>query len=174
MYRRDMQLIVWMVVTCIVCVACGKDDKQPEPSAAPSASPSPSETSSKPPEKPPEMPPPSADPHTEAEQAAAAARQAAEEAVREAEAAKEAVDRLNAEVEEQNKKLEALIDEVTKAQTDADRETARVKLQALRNEQAELQARIAEARAKAARAERTKGVKIPQHCLDNPLAKGCS
>ncbi len=60
------------------------------------------------------------------------------------------------------------------AQRQADRDAANAKLSALRKQRAEMEARIAEAKAKSARAERLKGVKIDQKCLDNPLAKGCS
>ena len=37
-----------------------------------------------------------------------------------------------------------------------------------------MEARIAAAKAAAAHAERVKGVKISQKCLDNPLAAGCN
>lgn len=59
------------------------------------------------------------------------------------------------------------------AQNDADRAAAKAKLEALRKERAEMDARIAAAKAAASKAQRKQGAKISKECLDNPLAKGC-
>ena len=55
---------------------------------------------------------------------------------------------------------------------DADREAATAKLDVLRK-QAQMQERTATAKDSAAKAERKKGIKISQECMNNPLARGC-
>ncbi len=56
---------------------------------------------------------------------------------------------------------------------DADREAAKAKLQALQQEQAQMQERSAVAKDAAAKAERKTGVKISQECMTNPLSRAC-
>lgn len=107
----------------------------------------------------------------EAEKAAQIERDAAVKAAAEAQ---EKVERLAADLADLDKKLGSAVDNVVAAQNDADRAAAKGKLEALRREKAEMEARIAEAKAAAARAERKKGVKISKECQDNPLAKGCT
>jgi hypothetical protein len=65
------------------------------------------------------------------------------------------------------------VDAVANAQSDSDRSAAKAQLTALQREKADLDKRVAAARADAAKAARDKGVKIRKECLDNPLAKGC-
>jgi uncharacterized protein HemX len=110
----------------------------------------------------------------DAEKAKAKAEAIATQAAKDARDAQETVERLEKESAEMQKNLDSATDLLATAQTQADRDAANAKLSALRKQRAEMEARIAEAKAKAARAERLKGVKIDQKCLDNPLAKGCS
>ena len=63
---------------------------------------------------------------------------------------------------------------VAAATNQAERAAAQASLIALQRAQADIRARVVEAQAAAARAERAKGVHISKECLDNPLAKGCS
>ena len=85
----------------------------------------------------------------------------------------EAVEALEQQNADLQKRMDAAIDAVASAQTDADRQSASAALGSIRREKAELENKIGEAKAKAARLERLKGVKISKECLDNPLAKGC-
>jgi hypothetical protein len=62
---------------------------------------------------------------------------------------------------------------VQAAQDDADRRAAQERLEALQQDRADMEERVAAAKAAADRAERKKGVHVTQACLDNPLAKGC-
>lgn len=68
----------------------------------------------------------------------------------------------------------AILDALAAAQNDADRKAAQAKLEAGRRIVEELEQRLAEAKAAAAKAERMRGVKLSPACLENPLAKGCS
>lgn len=104
----------------------------------------------------------------------AVAEQRANEAYKEAMEAREKVDRFEKDLEEMGKKLDDAINTLTSAQNDADRTSAMTKLEALRKEKAEMEARIKEAKAKAAAAQRVKGSTISPECQQNPLAKGCS
>ncbi len=125
---------------------------------------------------------PKPDPKVEAEPAAPTkedvARKQAEmvaaEAVKEAKAAYEQVEKLQADAEALSQRVDAAVDAIASAQSQADRDSATAALKALQLEKAELEARLAEAKAKSARAERMKGVQISKECLDNPLAKGCN
>ena len=101
-----------------------------------------------------------------AERAAAEAQQTADEAreilaVLGAEAVK-----LDDELAAAERALQASTskDEIAAAQKSIDR---------LKVEKDDLDKRLAEAKARAARAERLKGVTISKECQDNPLAKGC-
>jgi phage-related minor tail protein len=107
----------------------------------------------------------------------AAAKQAAElaaQSVKEAQEAQDAVARLEQDATDLQKKVTDATDAIVGAQNQADRDAAKARLDQLQKEKAELDARVAEAKAAAARAERLKGVKISKECLDNPLAKGCN
>jgi hypothetical protein len=110
----------------------------------------------------------------EAEVAKVKAEQIAIQATKDAKEAQEAVDRLQKDAEAMSKKVDTAVDALASAQSQADRDSAKAKLDQLRREKYEMDQRIAEAKAKAARAERLKGVKISKECLDNPLAKGCN
>src|SRR5262249_30235262 len=102
------------------------------------------------------------------------AQKIAEQAVKDAKEAQEQAEKLQRDAEEMNKQTMAAVADVATKKEKADIEAAQARLAALQKAQAEMNARIAEAKAKADRAERLKGVKIKQECLDNPLAKGCS
>ena len=97
-----------------------------------------------------------------------------DEAVKSAQEAQEKVERLAADLADLDKKLGAAVDNVVAAQSEADRANAKAKLEQLRKEKAEMEGRIAQAKAAAARAERLKGAKISKECQENPLAKGCT
>jgi predicted nucleic acid-binding Zn-ribbon protein len=71
-------------------------------------------------------------------------------------------------------KISKAVDAVASAQTDAEGTRTTLELRQLRKEKVDLEAKLAAAKAAAARAERAKGVHISKECLDNPLAKGCS
>jgi hypothetical protein len=99
--------------------------------------------------------------------------QRAAQAAEDAKAAQDAVERLQHEADDLQQRLYAATDALSSAQNEADRTSASAKLSQLRRERFELEARIAEAKARAARAERLKGVKINRDCMENPLAAGC-
>jgi hypothetical protein len=90
-----------------------------------------------------------------------------------ADAAPSSVDKLAKDLAELDKRTSDAIENVMRAKNDADRTSAKAKLVALQRDKAELEARVAAARAEAAKAARAKGVTIEERCLDNPLAKGC-
>jgi DNA repair exonuclease SbcCD ATPase subunit len=109
--------------------------------------------------------------HAEAEaEKARAALEAAHKAAREAQTE---VERLEKSTSELIDELNRAISTVMAAQSDAERAAGKERLVALQKQQAELQALIAAAKATAAKAERQLGKKLPQECLDNPLAAGC-
>ena len=109
----------------------------------------------------------------EAEKAKARAEEIAKQAVKDAEEAQQKVERLAADLADLDKKVSAAVDSVVSAQNDADRAGATAKLKQLQKDKYEMEARIAEAKAIAARKERLKGAKISAECKANPLAKGC-
>ena len=109
----------------------------------------------------------------QAEEQAKLAQKRAEEALRAAEEAAEKVRRLETDMAEMDKKVGVAVDSVVAAQTDADRASAKSKLEALRKEKADMERRIAEAKAAAAAAKRKAGFKVSAECQANPLAKGC-
>lgn len=109
--------------------------------------------------------------HAEAE--AAKARAALEAAHQAATEAATEVERLEKSTREMIDQLNTAIGAVGAAQSDAERAAAKDRLAALQKQQAELEALIAAAKATAAKAERQLGKKLPQECLDNPLAVGC-
>ena len=102
------------------------------------------------------------------------AEAAAAQAVKDAEEAKQQLDRVMKDLDELDTKVGQAVTAVADAQNDADRANAKARLIALQKEQYEMKQRAAEARAKAEKAERLKGVKVSKECMDNPLAKGCS
>jgi uncharacterized protein (DUF3084 family) len=108
---------------------------------------------------------------------AEAARQRAEheavQAAKDAKAAQDAVERLQHDADDLQQRIDAATDALASAQNEADRSSASTKLGQLRRERFELEARIAEAKARAVRVERLKGVKINRDCMENPLAAGC-
>lgn len=122
-----------------------------------------------------EAPPPTESQRVrDAELARDKAEASAREAEKQAHEAAERVDKLSRDLEDLDKRLTGAVDSVIAAQTDADRSAARARLEQLRKEKAEMEARIAAAKAAAEKAQRQKGVKISKECQDNPLAKGCS
>nr|MBA2544655.1 hypothetical protein [Deltaproteobacteria bacterium] len=101
-------------------------------------------------------PPPPSDDHAELEKAqreAAQARKDADETM-------ERVDKLAHDLEELDNKVNVAVDAVTSAQTAADRSNAKTKLEQLRKEKAEMDRKIQEEKARAAKAQRTRGQQI--------------
>lgn len=96
-----------------------------------------------------------------------------DKAIKAAEEAQKKVDELTRDLADQDRKVQVAVDDVVKAQSDADRATAKANLDRLRQEKADYERRLAEARAAAERAKRLKGATINEECKNNPLAKGC-
>lgn len=108
-----------------------------------------------------------------AEHARAAAEAAAHAAMKEAEDAKQKVMSLQKDADDLSAKVDAQVKIIAEATDAATRDKAKAALDELRKQKAELDQRVADAKASAAKAERTKGVKVDPKCLDNPLAEGC-
>ena len=106
--------------------------------------------------------------------AAERAKAEAERAVADAKAAAENVGKLQGELDDLAKRVDQAIQDVNAAKSKADVDAVKSKLSQLQAERAELEGKVAAAKAAAARAERTRGVQISPECLKNPLAKGCS
>ncbi len=101
-------------------------------------------------------------------------RREADEAIKEAKAAADRLAQIEgdlADIKKNEDKANALL---AAAQDEAGRQAARDQLAKLARQRAEAEQRARDAKAAAFKAERKKGVKIKQECLDNPLAKGCS
>jgi len=109
---------------------------------------------------------------SDADAAKQKAEQVAAEAVKAAQDAQDKVEKLARDLEDLDKRVGSAVDNVVAAQNDADRLSAKAKLEELRREKADMETRIANAKAAAAKAERAKGVHLSKECLDNPLAKG--
>ena len=101
------------------------------------------------------------------------AKAAFEQSVKDAAEAADKLQKLSTEVDALNDKVSKAVDAVLNAQNDADRAAAKAVLTRLQKDKADLEQRVTDAKATAARAERMKGVHISKECLDNPLAKGC-
>ena len=97
-----------------------------------------------------------------AAEAEKAGERLAAEAAKAADEARAAVAKLEVELAELGKRLQ-----------DARRSDDPDQLAQVQKQIAEHEQRLAEAKAKAARAERMKGTTISKECQDNPLAKGC-
>jgi len=97
----------------------------------------------------------------------------AAEAMKAAHEAEAQLDKLQRDLADLDQRVDAAIQMVVAAQSDADRNAAKQQLERLRAEKAEMDARVQDARTHAAKAQRQRGVKIEQRCIDNPLAKGC-
>jgi len=144
---------IWLAAALALCVACeSKQDKPAEQPAEPS---------------------PLARASAAAEQAKAQAEAVAKQAIAEAQAAKDRLGKLDGELGDLDARMKAALDAVAKATTEAKRSAAKSVVEGLNKEHADLLARIAEAKAALAKAERTKGVHVSKECIDNPLAKGC-
>jgi hypothetical protein len=98
----------------------------------------------------------------------AQAKAAAAQAAVAADEARQRVDALERELDVLNKRFEAVRDGTQPS--DADHHAQTDRLIQLRLERDELERRIAEAKAAAARVH---GVTVSKDCIDNPLAKGC-
>jgi colicin import membrane protein len=83
------------------------------------------------------------------------------------------VDELTKEVEKINESSTVVMNAARAAQKESDRLAALDKLAKLDQERRDVQRRLAEAQAAAARAERLRGASVSKACQDNPLAKGC-
>ncbi len=110
----------------------------------------------------------------DAEQKMQAAVAATNQARADAKAAGDKVEKLAKALEDQQAKLDAAVNMVVNATTQADRATAKAALAELQKEHAAALAEVAAAKRGAEQAERAKGVKISPECVQNPLAKGCS
>lgn len=110
----------------------------------------------------------------EAELARDKAEREADEAVRLATDAQERVEKLMRDLEDLDKRVTTAVDSVVAAQNDVDRANAKAKLEQLRKDKAEMDARLAAAKAAAAKARRSRASTISKECQDNPLAKGCT
>lgn len=108
-----------------------------------------------------------------AEKAVAKAKAEADEAAKAAAEAMHRTEALERDLTDLTTKLDDAIRGAATVQNDIDRATARVRLEQLGARRAELERRIAEAKAAAARAQRGQGITVSKDCLDNPLAKGC-
>jgi len=110
----------------------------------------------------------------EAGEAKRKAEASAAQAVKDAAEAKDQLDKVMKQLDELDANVNKAVNAVADAQNDADRASAKQRLIALQREQYEMKQRANEARAKAEKAERNKGIKISKECMDNPLAKGCT
>jgi PBP1b-binding outer membrane lipoprotein LpoB len=88
-------------------------------------------------------------------------------------AARAKVDALMKELDAQNLRVNAAVDAVVAAKSDAERSAAKVKLTDEQKKQSDLKAQVSEAKSESMRAEREKGVHVSEECKANPLAKGC-
>jgi|GEM_PF-766301 len=104
---------------------------------------------------------------------AEASEKRAKEAEKLAADAQERVEKLQLDLQDMDKKVNTAVDSVMAAQNDADRSSAKAKLESLRKEKAAMEQRIAEAKQAAALAQRKKGATVSAECQNNPLAKGC-
>jgi septal ring factor EnvC (AmiA/AmiB activator) len=111
---------------------------------------------------------------TNARTAEREARMVADQAVKDARDVREKVDRIEHDLQDLDAKVKTAVDTVVAAQNDADRAGASAKLGELQREKAEMEARLAAARAAAERARRSPVLRVDPKCVDNPLAKGCS
>jgi hypothetical protein len=98
----------------------------------------------------------------------------AKQAADDADEAKARVESLVTELDADNRQVAAAVDAVVNATTDRARADAQAALQSLQTTKTELEAKIAQARAAAAKTERAKGGHVSPECLANPLAAGCS
>ncbi|SRR5258706_1160343 len=94
-------------------------------------------------------------------------------AVKAAEQAQELVDKLKRDLDDMDKKVSGAVDAVVSAQNDADRSAAKANLDRMRQQKADYERRLAEARAAAEHAKRLRGATVSEECKNNPLAKGC-
>ena len=101
------------------------------------------------------------------------AEQEAKKAVDAAKEAQAALDKVTKDLDDLQDKVSKAVDSVVSAQNDADRASAKQRLAQLQQEEADMRARQAEAKAKADRAVRLQGLKTSDECKNNPLAKGC-
>jgi len=104
---------------------------------------------------------------------AATAEAASRRASADAKAAGDQVQALQTERDAIDKEVGTAVHAVADSTSDAERSAANATLKALLTKQADVDARLAAATAKATAAERTKVVHISQECLDNPLAPNC-
>ncbi|HEY1559022.1 MAG TPA: hypothetical protein VGF94_29575 [Kofleriaceae bacterium] len=97
----------------------------------------------------------------------------ADQAVKDAKAAQEQVSKAQKDLEDLQGRLDKAISDVASAQDAVALREAQARLSELNKEKAEMNTRLAAAKAAAEKAERVKGVHLSQECLNNPLAKGC-
>ena len=98
------------------------------------------------------------------------AEHAAEQATEQANQARDEVERAQKDLAELGGQIDQAVAAVAGAQSEADRAAAKVKLDALQKQKADLEFRLSAAK----RTQREQGMHIRKECLDNPLAPGCS
>src|SRR5207253_19497 len=127
-----------VVLFAVLIIACGGKKDPPKPEAEPKA------------EAEPKTPPPPSREEVERIKA----EEIAAQSVKDAKAAQDEVTKLLADAEALSQRMTAAVDAVANAQNQADRDSATAALKTLRAEQADLEQRIAQAKAKSAKAER--------------------
>lgn len=110
----------------------------------------------------------------EADARAAEAQRLEEEHAKEVKQLQANAAKLQQDSDEIQARLDKAIADVGNARDAAELKAAQERLMALNKEKAEMNARLAQAKAAAEKAERAKGVHISKECQENPLAKGCS
>ncbi len=137
------------LVLALLAAACSKKDDQPAPAAGSSAPTAPAPTA-------PVAPTPSGaeaeaqKAMDEAVKAKEAAQQAAEKALEAAKSAQGDVEQITKELNDLGAKVDAAMDQLAKATTDAERTKAKAALDELRKQKAEIEAKIAQLKAKGA------------------------
>jgi hypothetical protein len=104
----------------------------------------------------------------------AKAKDAARDAQGHSEQVRLELERIGHDASETARQIEAALAEVKRAQTTAERDASRKRLEGLRTKQAELRARMDKAKADAERKLREAGIQISNDCLNGVLGKtGC-
>jgi hypothetical protein len=107
------------------------------------------------------------------EELEAKAKAAAQQANDQAKAAMNSLIAAQQALKANMEEVDLAVNDLASATNDAAREKAKLALEAVRANKAELEAKIAQYKADAAKAARETGVHISKECQDNPLAAGC-
>ena len=84
------------------------------------------------------------------------------------------VEKAQHDLDDISTKVDKAVADVAAAQDAVQLKAAQERLAELQREKADMNARLAAAKAAAEKAERAKGIHMSDECLKNPLAKGCS